>query len=103
MLSFLVAPFYQKNDKEATRQNISFFLAFNDPTVPEHQVGSMLVAIILKALLAMKEAGRVDATPANVLKYMHSRAKRSPQDMPAGHVTLYAAQVFYFDTTVLKG
>jgi hypothetical protein len=23
--------------------------------------------------------------------------------MPAGHVTLYAAQVFYFDTTVLKG
>jgi hypothetical protein len=81
MLSFLVPPFYKKNNNEATKKNILYFINFSDPIEPEHEVGSMLVAIILTTVFEMKESGRVDATPASVLRYMRTRAESSPQDM----------------------
>jgi hypothetical protein len=95
MLSFLVAPFYKKNDNEATKKNISYFINFSDPIEPEHEVGSMLVAIILTAVFEMKESGHVDATPASVLRYMRTRAESSPQDM-----RLFM-QLKYFDMMLL--
>lgn len=82
MLTHLVKAFYsKKDDGTATAQNVSYFLNFNDPIQPEHEVGSMLVAIIYEAVLNMKKSGRTEATPPNVLKYMRSRAQASPQDM----------------------
>jgi hypothetical protein len=81
MLSFLVLPFYKKNDNEATKKNILYFINFSDPIEPEHEVDSMLVAIILTAVFEMKESGRINATPASVLRYMRTHAKSSPQDM----------------------
>ena len=36
LVSFLIAPFYAKGDsKEATDNNIRYFVDFNDPAVPE--------------------------------------------------------------------
>ncbi len=67
MLSFIMAPFHKKNDNEATKKNILYFINFSDPIEPEHEVGSMLVAIILTTVFEMKESGHVDATPASVL------------------------------------
>jgi hypothetical protein len=78
----MVAPIYAKrDDADATKRNISYFLSFNDPTQPEHEVGSILVALILTAMLEMKRAGRVDTTPSQVVSYMVARAEASPQDM----------------------
>jgi len=92
-----ISPFYEKNDNDATKKNISYFLTFNDPTVPEHQVWSILVALIFKAVLEMQRSGRVDATPKNVLEFMRKRAKDSPQDMQL------FMQLKYFWTMLLFG
>jgi len=71
----------KREDGDATFKNISYFLSFNDPTQPEHEVGSLLVGLILTALTEMKNAGRIEATPESVLSYMVDRAEASPQDM----------------------
>jgi hypothetical protein len=82
MLSHLVALLYaKKSNGDATEQNISYFLSFDDPTQPEKEVGSILVAMILTGLKEMKKAGWVDATPSQVVKYMRDGAEQSPQDM----------------------
>lgn len=49
MLSFLVAPFYKKNDNEATKKNISYFINFS---IPLNQ-NMKLVLCLLRSFLPL--------------------------------------------------
>ena len=82
LLLFLIRPFHSKKEGvEASDKNISYFLNFNDPTVPEREVGSMIFGINLLIIFRMKQGGRVDATPKNILQFMVKCATNSPQDL----------------------
>lgn len=54
---------------------------FKDPTLPERQLGLIIFATVLTALMQMKKAGRTNVSPAQVESFMLERAKHSPQDM----------------------
>ena len=77
--TWIVSSFPGKDDKAATDKNISFFLHFNDPTVPEEQLGSILTAIYVYIAYCMKLDGYQGATPEAMNEYMLECACHSPQ------------------------
>ena len=80
-INYLIAPFYAKGeDKEATDRNLSYFLNFNDPTVPERHLGVIIMAINLIVLMEMQLSGIKLVSTESMGEYMRERAKTSPQD-----------------------
>ena len=85
VLTKLVNLSYSKrHDKEASEKNVSYFLDFNDPIVPEKIIGRILLAINLKATMELKEQrwrNLESVTPQQLHEFMMERGRDSPQDM----------------------
>jgi hypothetical protein len=77
-VAVLVGTYIGKNDKDATDTNIDYFINFNDPSTYEQQKGIILLAIFSHAKRCMMAAGKTDASPVAVWRYMISIAEQSP-------------------------
>mmetsp|Transcript_258 Transcript_258/g.341 ORF Transcript_258/g.341 Transcript_258/m.341 type:complete len:671 (-) Transcript_258:28-2040(-) len=90
MATFLASTFKGTNDT-----SLKYYLNFSDPTNPEKEMSSILLAIYSYAVRCMARDGHTDVSPVSIHQYMIDRAIECPAAMALLNLVLH------YETTIM--